>query len=123
MKNSNAGGGGLIKDINEVWKAGFSANIGTCFVVEAELCAVLYGLQIAWQDGDRKVHLESDCSTVVGWLRDDVEIRCSHANLLIRCKENHGSGLHAFPAAPDCVKKIFDDDCNLQRDKFSEEDR
>lgn len=44
-----AGAGGLIRDENENWVVGFSLNLGVCNSFVAEQCAILKGLEIAWE--------------------------------------------------------------------------
>lgn len=57
--------GGVIRDENGSWMRGFSARVGRCSVLEAELWGVLHGLQAAWDLGCRKVVLEIDSAKAV----------------------------------------------------------
>ncbi|KAK8521953.1 hypothetical protein V6N12_066523 [Hibiscus sabdariffa] len=53
--------GGVFRDSNGAWVAGFSKYVGRCSALEAEFWAVFEGLQCAWQLGHRRVLVESDC--------------------------------------------------------------
>lgn len=49
--------------------SGFSVNIRSFSIEEAELWAIFNGLKLAWSEGYRKLLLESDCDTVLKWLK------------------------------------------------------
>ncbi|KAH9735416.1 putative ribonuclease H protein [Citrus sinensis] len=61
--NGVAAAGGLIRDHNGHWVAGFGMNIGNCLVTMAELWGLYQGLILAWNKGIR-------------WLRVEVDSRC-----------------------------------------------
>lgn len=52
--------GGLIRDHNGNWLAGFCMNIGSCSVMVAEFWGLLQGLSIAWEKGIRWLNVEVD---------------------------------------------------------------
>ncbi|KAH9735402.1 putative ribonuclease H protein [Citrus sinensis] len=59
-KTGEASAGGLIRDHNGAWVAGFGMNIGSCSVTVAELWGLYQGLNIAWQNGIRWLQVEVD---------------------------------------------------------------
>ncbi|XP_038687586.1 uncharacterized protein LOC119986972 [Tripterygium wilfordii] len=78
-------GGGLVRDVRGRWLIGFSINIGICSAVEAELWAVFEGLSLAWQNGFRKVFLETDSLVVASWLQDGCVPNIPISNLIYKC--------------------------------------
>ncbi|KAF7840571.1 putative ribonuclease H protein At1g65750 family [Senna tora] len=59
-EGKNAACGGLLRDSSGTWLKGFTFNIGECGVLEAELWGLLKGLEMAWDYGCKKVHIEMD---------------------------------------------------------------
>ncbi|PKI59521.1 hypothetical protein CRG98_020049 [Punica granatum] len=55
-----AGAGGILRDTDGNWIAGFAQKIGISTAVTAELWAVLTGLEMVWRLGHRQVVLELD---------------------------------------------------------------
>lgn len=64
--------GGVMRDEEGRWCAGFAVNIGICSAPLAELWGVYYGLYIAWEHGATRVALEVDSEIVVGFLRSGI---------------------------------------------------
>ncbi|XP_061350333.1 uncharacterized protein LOC133295506 [Gastrolobium bilobum] len=62
VQGNRAACGGLLRDKNGLWTGGFSAFIGSCIPLHAELWALLKGLDFAWKHGWRKLVLETDSS-------------------------------------------------------------
>ncbi|KAL4307123.1 uncharacterized protein LOC107605009 [Arachis ipaensis] len=60
-----AGCGGLLRTQQGEWIGGFTANLGYCQITQAEMWAVLYGLQMAWNLGMRRVIVEMDAIEVL----------------------------------------------------------
>ena len=54
------GCGGVIRDDNGDFIAGFFFKINNCFSLLTEIRAMLHGLKLAWDRGFRKVVIESD---------------------------------------------------------------
>ncbi|CAL1392202.1 unnamed protein product [Linum trigynum] len=52
--------GGVLRDHNGTWLAGFCSKIGTGTALLAELWGVLQGLELAWKKGSRFLVLETD---------------------------------------------------------------
>ncbi|KAG8381639.1 hypothetical protein BUALT_Bualt06G0142500 [Buddleja alternifolia] len=52
------------------WIKGFGGSIDPCSVLEAEIRAILLGLELAWEAGVRKVILESDSTTTLSSIED-----------------------------------------------------
>ncbi|KAK6945219.1 Ribonuclease H domain [Dillenia turbinata] len=65
--NCHAAAGGIFRDFEGAWVAGFSANVGTCLVVAAELWGVREGL-LAFKKGFRSIELEVDSMVLVDML-------------------------------------------------------
>lgn len=50
--------GDVLRDHTGVWQHCFLCNSGSCDVISAELWAVRYGLQLAWDKGCKSLILE-----------------------------------------------------------------
>ncbi|KAL5836164.1 hypothetical protein ACOSQ4_015661 [Xanthoceras sorbifolium] len=66
--------GGVARDLNSNWVRGFAMHLGAGNILEAELNAVLLGLDMVWDAGFRKVIVESDCLEVVTLIQNDCSI-------------------------------------------------
>ena len=122
-----------------VWHGGFALNIGICSAPLAELWGVYYGLCIAWDHGFRRLELEVDSESVVGFLRTKINdshpmsflvrlcygfiskdwiVKISHvyreANHLVDGLANYAFtlsfGLYVFEFVPGSVVAIFLED-------------
>ena len=62
-------GYGLLRDHKGFWLKGFMVNIGQCNVVETELWAALYGLQIAWDSSYQRFCMKVDSMQVTQWIK------------------------------------------------------
>ncbi|KAK8998649.1 hypothetical protein V6N11_084036 [Hibiscus sabdariffa] len=56
---------GVCRSDSGEWIFCFSRRIGCCSILNAELWAIFYGLQYAWQHGYRRVIIESNCREAV----------------------------------------------------------
>ena len=67
MKTSSGilSAGGLLRDDQGRWMAGFAVNLGRCSALVAEIWGALYALQLAWERNVKKVILEMDRLPVV----------------------------------------------------------
>ncbi|KAJ8755654.1 hypothetical protein K2173_022249 [Erythroxylum novogranatense] len=65
-----AGYGGLIRDMEGCWIAGFSGSVGIATNILAELQGLKHGLQLTWDLGYRSVLVETDCLAVVNLISD-----------------------------------------------------
>lgn len=63
------GYGGVVRDNNGDWKFGFSFNLGSCTIDEAEAWGILRGFKIAWDKGIRQVEVECDLLRVIKWMQ------------------------------------------------------
>lgn len=133
--------GGALRDEHGVWRGGFAVNIGICTAPLAELWGVYYGLCIAWERGIRRLEVEVDSESVVGFLTTGIHdshplsflvrlcysfisrdwlVKFSHvyreANHLADGLANYAFslslGLHCFESAPEHVAHILLEDCN-----------
>ncbi|XP_015936169.1 uncharacterized protein LOC107462117 [Arachis duranensis] len=78
-----AGCGGLIRNYQGRWIAGFVANIGYCTAYYAELWGVYYGLKTAWELGMRKIILEVDSKAVVDVIKGATNFN-KHPEAIVR---------------------------------------
>ncbi|XP_061367963.1 uncharacterized protein LOC133310979 [Gastrolobium bilobum] len=60
--------GGLLRDWKGNWICGFTAFIGNCSSLQAELWAIFHGLNFVWNSGWKNIILESDSSQAIGLL-------------------------------------------------------
>ncbi|KAJ1388116.1 Ribonuclease H domain [Sesbania bispinosa] len=63
--------GRVMRDSEGAWLWGFSATGGIGSVIEAEIWALITGLQFAWDKEYRKVHCETDSLEVIHMLNHD----------------------------------------------------
>ncbi|CAI0618129.1 unnamed protein product [Linum tenue] len=61
--------GGLIRVHTGRCTAAFALNLGICSITLAELRGVVEGLQLAWDNGHRSVHMELDSRCAIQLLR------------------------------------------------------
>ena len=52
--------GGIVRDKVGLWLGGFSVGLGAVTNIQAELCAILKGLQLVCENGYRKVIIDLD---------------------------------------------------------------
>ena len=60
--------GGLIRDSLGCFCGGFVSNLSSCPIIVAEVWAIYYSLQLAWQKGFRHILLESNSSSALSYL-------------------------------------------------------
>ena len=103
-----AGFGGVISnDIGE-WVIGFSSFLGSSTNVHAELKALWFGLQLAWNRGFRHVICHSDSSTVIHLVTHDVPPYHKIASIVSKIKDLLGAPWevileHTYPESNACV--------------------
>ncbi|KAL4298591.1 hypothetical protein AHAS_Ahas17G0016200 [Arachis hypogaea] len=86
--NPNAGGcGGVIRNEQGRWVAGFMANLVCCSAFWAEMWGIYHGLKIAWDLGLRRIIMESDSTAVVTILNKKEGLH-SHLEPLVRSIAN-----------------------------------
>ncbi|CAN1331171.1 Putative ribonuclease H protein At1g65750 [Linum perenne] len=78
-----ATGGGIIRNSYGRKIGMFAANLGSCTIMRAELRAVAIGLELAWEMGVRKVHLQVDSQATMlaitgNWPTDSRHIHTIH---------------------------------------------
>ncbi|KAL4305413.1 hypothetical protein AHAS_Ahas16G0075800 [Arachis hypogaea] len=69
VTTGRAGCGGIIRNYQGRWLAGYMMNIGTCSAFKAELWGVFQGLKMAWDLGFKKAILETDFRAVLQTLQ------------------------------------------------------
>ncbi|KAL6527506.1 ubiquitin-specific protease ubp15 [Orobanche gracilis] len=69
------GGGGVLRDHNGIWIAGFSSSYGFGSAIQAECLAMEDGLKLAWNLGFRNVIMECDCMELVQIINDNLPTR------------------------------------------------
>ncbi|KAH9757265.1 hypothetical protein KPL71_016337 [Citrus sinensis] len=67
-----AAAGGLIRDHNGHWVAGFGMYLGTCSVTMAELWGLYQGLLLAWNKGIRWLYAEVDSRCVTQLVKNNM---------------------------------------------------
>ncbi|KAF2300108.1 hypothetical protein GH714_009037 [Hevea brasiliensis] len=65
--------GGLIRNSQGGWCAGFASFVGSYSVLNAELWAILEGLNLAWRRGCKKLVVECDNLEVISMLKGNME--------------------------------------------------
>ncbi|CAL1356638.1 unnamed protein product [Linum trigynum] len=68
--SGSAAAGGLIRDCLGRCSVAYACNLGVCSITVAELKGAAVGLQIAWDQGHRRVHLNLDSSTAVAIIKN-----------------------------------------------------
>ncbi|KAL4317675.1 hypothetical protein AHAS_Ahas15G0408800 [Arachis hypogaea] len=78
-----AGCGGLVRNEDERWVAGFTCRIGSCTASTAELWSVMEGLKLAWAMGMKRIIVECDSTAVVKLLNSERNMK-KHLNSPVR---------------------------------------
>jgi ribonuclease HI len=60
-----AGCGGLLRDSDGRWIKGYSRKLGDCDALHAEMWGMYLGLDLAHQQGIKKLHVESDSKVLI----------------------------------------------------------
>ncbi|GAB2236451.1 hypothetical protein Droror1_Dr00028095 [Drosera rotundifolia] len=60
-----ASAGGVFRNSEGAWIAGFALNLGYCSAMVAELQAIITGLEQAWSLGFRRVQLQTDSRALI----------------------------------------------------------
>ncbi|CAN1128018.1 hypothetical protein LINPERPRIM_LOCUS29940, partial [Linum perenne] len=79
--------GGLNVDERGNFVHAFSANVGTCSITRAELCATVEGMKIVWALGVRKLDIQIDSKTSVSILKKEDKPEHQHAALVFEFQE------------------------------------
>lgn len=65
-----AGAGCLLRDHDGGWRMGCCRNIGVCTSLQAELWALMDGLELAWSAGYKDIIVQMDCLVAVRIIRN-----------------------------------------------------
>ncbi|CAN1130242.1 Putative ribonuclease H protein At1g65750, partial [Linum perenne] len=87
LSNNKAAAGGIIRDQLGRTIATFSANLGTCPIMRAELRAAEMGFKIAWDLGLRKVHLQVDSLAATAVMNGETTENARHEGTLLNIRE------------------------------------
>ena len=88
LKSSGlASAGGLVRNYCGEWVCGFSMNLGSCSIMEAELWGLYQGLKIAWERGFRLLQVEVDNLGVTQLLNSSEANRSGISSLLWGIKD------------------------------------
>lgn len=68
-----AGCGGVIRDDCGWWVASFGMNVGCCSAFKAELWGILKGVELSWNQGIRKLVVESVSLYIISLLNDNMQ--------------------------------------------------
>ncbi|CAN1821024.1 Putative ribonuclease H protein At1g65750 [Linum perenne] len=87
LSNNRAAAGGIIRDHVGRTIATFSANLGTCTIMRAELRAAEMGFKVAWDLGLRKVHLQVDSLAAAAAINGEITENPRHEGTLLNIRE------------------------------------
>lgn len=79
--------GGAFRNHSGEWCGGFAINIGITTAPTTELWGVVFGLEIAWDKGLRRVHVEIDSKVVLRFIEKGVQPTHPLASLVLRCQD------------------------------------
>ncbi|KAK4263275.1 hypothetical protein QN277_028711 [Acacia crassicarpa] len=82
LNSLSAGAGSVLRDHEGRWLGGCCRKIGRCTSLQAELWALLDGLDLAWNLGFRDVFVQVDCLTALSLVRSVDEHPNANASLL-----------------------------------------
>ncbi|CAN1779457.1 Putative ribonuclease H protein At1g65750 [Linum perenne] len=85
--SGKAAAGGLLRDEMGRCSAAYSLNLGICSITRAELRGMIFGLQMAWDRGHRRVVAQLDSAVAVALLEADGEITHQHAAEIYQFRE------------------------------------
>ena len=80
-------GGGILRGHRGEFLVAYALGCGRCTCTRAELTAVLKGLQVAWQEGYKKVQVDVDSEVVVRTLAGAIPDHSPFIHIVRRCKE------------------------------------
>ncbi|CAN1732114.1 Putative ribonuclease H protein At1g65750, partial [Linum perenne] len=83
---SQAAGGGIVRDSHGNKIAAFSANFGRCSIMRVELRAAALGLETAWDSGCRKVNIQLDSKAAIDAINGDPSSAGRHCQTLQRIR-------------------------------------
>ncbi|CAN1165103.1 Putative ribonuclease H protein At1g65750 [Linum perenne] len=75
---SKAAAGGLIRNSEGRYLHAFCTNLGKCSIMRAELRGIIIGLQIAWENGFRKVDARIDSQAILTLIKDNESATHQH---------------------------------------------
>ncbi|CAN1780458.1 Putative ribonuclease H protein At1g65750 [Linum perenne] len=84
---NKAAAGGLLRDALGRCRAAFSLNLGSCSITRAEIRGVIFGLQLAWDLGYRRVLAQLDSSAAIAILEADGDVTHQHALEVFQFRE------------------------------------
>ncbi|CAN1247531.1 Putative ribonuclease H protein At1g65750 [Linum perenne] len=84
---NKAASGGLLRDDNCRFVYAFTANLGICSIMRAELKGTIEGMKLAWDKGMRKLRVQSDSKVVVDMISSAAAGYNTHAALLLQFTE------------------------------------
>ncbi|CAN1187202.1 Putative ribonuclease H protein At1g65750 [Linum perenne] len=84
---NKAASGGLLRNDNCRFVYAFTANLGICSIMRAELKGTIEGMKLAWDKGMRKLRVQSDSKVVVDMISSAAAGYNTHAALLLQFTE------------------------------------
>ena len=85
--SNQAGAGGIIRDSNGIWIAGFARNLGFCSVPSAECWALREGLQLAKNLNIHSLEVEMDSAFIFSLCKSNNLISHELAPIILDCRE------------------------------------
>ncbi|CAN1751084.1 Putative ribonuclease H protein At1g65750 [Linum perenne] len=77
-----AASGGIIRNSMGRMLGAFAANLGSCSITRAELRAAKFGLELAWESGARKIHLQLDSIAAVLAIQNNSSDESRHSHII-----------------------------------------
>ncbi|CAI0375604.1 unnamed protein product [Linum tenue] len=71
LAHKSTAAGGVLKGCDGRFIKAFDVNLGGGSITHAELRGIAHGLRIAWDEGLRKVLLQTDSTTAISLLKDE----------------------------------------------------
>ncbi|CAN1217178.1 Putative ribonuclease H protein At1g65750, partial [Linum perenne] len=85
--SSSAAAGGVVRDSSGRLKACFSANLGSCTIMRAELCAAAIGLTQAWELSVRQAVLYIDSLAAISSITQSGATDTRHGPIISHIRE------------------------------------
>lgn len=85
-ENDSTGCGGVMRNDEGEWVAGFSCMTKVNNSSEAECWALMQAVKWAWSKGCKKVWFQSDSKEIVGWLNSDCDPRGPLGDMIGNCR-------------------------------------
>ncbi|CAI0467081.1 unnamed protein product [Linum tenue] len=86
LAQKSTAAGGVLRGCDGRFIKAFAANLGGGSITHAELGGIVHGLRMAWEEGSRKVILQTDSTTAINLLKD-ADCHNPHYTLIAAIRE------------------------------------